>query len=278
MDTTDLRSKTALVTGAGSGIGKETALLLGARGADLAICDLDEAGLATTEERLRAMGRTVLARRVDVADREQMSGFAEAVHARVAAVDLLVNNAGVGLGASFADTTLDDWDWIIGINLMGVVHGCHFFVPKMVERGTGGHVVNVSSAAGFFANEALCAYATTKFAVFGLSEALREELHRSRIGVTVICPGIIDTPITRTSRTRGAFDSPEFRQQMVDAYAKRNYTPQRVAESILTAVHRNRGVAPVSPEAWGLYYLKRLVPGLVGRISRALGERQRRSL
>ncbi len=276
MNTTDLRGKTALVTGAGSGIGKETALLLGARGADLVVCDLKEEGLAETVHQLQEMGRSVFARRVDVADREQMRAFAADVHDRVAAVDLLVNNAGVGLGASFADTTLDDWDWIVGINLMGVVHGCHFFVPKMVERATGGHVVNVSSAAGYYATEPLCAYATTKFGVFGLSEALREELHRSGIGVTVICPGVINTPITRSSRGRGVFDLPAFREQAVQAYQKRNYTPERVAQNILKAVGRGRAVAPVSPEAWGLYFTKRLAPGFVAWLSRTMNARQRR--
>ena len=276
MDTTDLSGKTALVTGAGSGIGRETALLLGARGADLVICDLDEAGLAETEKRLVDLGRSVFSRRVDVADREQMRAFSEAVHERVPAVDLLVNNAGVGLAASFADTTLDDWDWIVGINLMGVVHGCHFFLPEMIERGVGGHVVNVSSAAGFVAAEPLCAYATTKFAVFGLSEALQQELHRSGIGLTVICPGIINTPITRSSRGRGVFDRSDTRAELVESYERRNYTPERVARNILKAVQRDRVVGPVSPEAWGMWFLKRLSPALVRWIGRTSTERQLR--
>ena len=276
MDTTDLSGKTALVTGAGSGIGRETALLLGTRGADLVICDLDEAGLAETEKRLVDLGRSVFSRRVDVADREQMRAFSEAVHERVPAVDLLVNNAGVGLAASFADTTLDDWDWIVGINLMGVVHGCHFFLPEMIERGVGGHVVNVSSAAGFVAAEPLCAYATTKFAVFGLSEALQQELHRSGIGLTVICPGIINTPITRSSRGRGVFDRSDTRAELVESYERRNYTPERVARNILKAVQRDRVVGPVSPEAWGMWFLKRLSPALVRWIGRTSTERQLR--
>src|SRR4051795_4961464 len=145
MDTTDLSGRTAVVTGAGSGIGRETALLCARRGANLAICDVDEAGLAETERRARALGREVIARRVDVSDREQMRAFAD----EVPAVDLLVNNAGVGLAADFQDTLLDDWDWIVSINLMGVVHGCHFFVPAMVERGAGGPGANLSAMGGF---------------------------------------------------------------------------------------------------------------------------------
>ncbi len=270
MDVRDLHGKTAVVTGAASGIGKATALALAKRGADLVVCDVDETGLAATAAAIEALGRNVFFRRVDVASRAQMQEFAAAVHERVPAVDLLINNAGVGLGASFRDTTLEDWDWIVSINLMGVVHGCHFFLPPMIARGHGGHVVNVSSAAGYVATEPLCAYATTKFAVLGLSEALREELERHRIGVTAVCPGIINTPITRTARLRGPAATPEARAQMVAFYERRNYPPERVAENILKAVQRNRAVAPISPEAWFLYYVKRLSPALLRVLNRWL--------
>lgn len=270
MDVRDLHGKTALVTGAASGIGKATALALAKRGADLVVCDVDETGLAATAAAIEALGRNVFFRRVDVASRAQMQEFAAAVHEGVPAVDLLINSAGVGLGASFRDTTLEDWDWIVSINLMGVVHGCHFFLPPMIARGHGGHVVNVSSAAGYVATEPLCAYATTKFAVLGLSEALREELERHRIGVTAVCPGIINTPITRTARLRGPAATPEARAQMVAFYERRNYPPERVAENILKAVQRNRAVAPISPEAWFLYYVKRLSPALLRVLNRWL--------
>jgi len=270
MDTTNLQGRLALVTGAGSGIGRETALLCARRGADLAICDVDEQGLASTEEAARALGRSAIARRVDVSDAEQMKAFADAVHGEAGPVDLLVNNAGVGLGAGLLDTTLEDWRWIVDINLMGVVHGCHFFVPEMVRRGTGGHVANLSSLAGFHSSPALLAYSTTKFAVLGLSEALREELHPHGIGVTAICPGVINTPITRNTRLRGQFDTPELRERTVRTYARRNYGPEKVAEKILRAVQRNRSVAPVAPEAWVGYGLKRLSPRAAGWVARRL--------
>src|SRR5207247_1442113 len=182
-----------------------------------------ENGLAEAEGQIRALGRDVLARRVDVASREAMREFADTVHQQVEAVDILMNNAGVGLGGGFLDTTLDDWDWIIGINLLGVVHGCHFFVPKMVARRRGGHVVNVASAAAFTATEALSAYSTTKFGVFGLSEALRDELTPHGIGVTAVCPGIINTPITATSRLRGPNATDAARRLMIAMYQRRNY-------------------------------------------------------
>ena len=278
MDIRDLTNKTAVVTGAGSGIGKETALALARRGATLAICDLNETGLAETAEQARGCGREVLAQRVDVANRHEMREFAAAVHDRVAAVDILMNNAGVGLGAGFLDTSLEDWDWITSINLMGVVHGCHFFLPPMVARKAGGHVVNVASAAAFSATEALSAYSTTKFAVLGLSEALRDELAPHGIGVTAVCPGVINTPITGTARMRGPHANEAARRRIIQVYQRRNYGPERVAVNILKAIQRNRAVAPVSPEAWFMYYLKRALPGVVFRLNRVMAERMRRQL
>lgn len=265
--------KIVLVTGAASGIGRATALAFARAGADLALCDVNEDGLRETAARVRDLGREVLAERVDVASQEQMEAFAARVHGRYEAVDILMNNAGVALGARFRDTTLADWRWILDINLWGVILGCHLFVPAMVMRGRGGHVVNVSSAAGYMAAEALCAYSTTKFAVLGLSEALRDELARHGIGVTTVCPGIIDTPIVQSSRMRGPDMTPETRARIAAVYRRRGYGPDRVAANILKAVQRNRAVAPISPEAWFFYYLKRLAPGVLARLNRAVSAR-----
>jgi NAD(P)-dependent dehydrogenase (short-subunit alcohol dehydrogenase family) len=270
---TAFAGKTALVTGAGSGIGRATALAFARRGADLVLCDVNEAGLGETASAARALGRTVTAERVDVASRRDMEAFATAVHREREAVDILMNNAGVGLGGGLLDTPLEDWEWVLSINLWGVIHGCHFFVPPMVRRGRGGHVVNVSSAAGYLATAALAAYSTTKFAVFGLSEALRDELHPHGIQVTTVCPGVINTPITTSARMRGAAASEAARKVMVESYQRRNYSPERVAANILKAIAKNRPVAPISPEAWTMYFMKRLAPGLTARFSRAMWTR-----
>ena len=270
MDVRDLSGKTVLVTGAGSGIGRESAIAFGSRGADLVICDVDEAGLAQTEETLTTTGRSVLSRRVDVANPEEMRAFAEEVHEQVRALDILMNNAGVGLAASFLDTSLEDWDWLLRINLRGVIHGCHFFLPPMVSRGVGGHVVNVASLAAYMPSEELSAYTTSKYAVLGLSEALRNELHRHRIGVTAVCPGVINTNLTGNSRMRGAADAPGERERLAQTYKRRNYGPERVASNVLKAIQRNRTVAPISPESWIIYYLKRLAPGAVHALTRRI--------
>ena len=276
MELADLSGRMALVTGAASGIGRATALELARRGADLALCDLDAAGLEATAQAARALGREVIAREADVAQEASLCAFADAVHARVAAVDLLVNNAGVALAGGLLDTTSEDWDWILGVNLRGVVRGCALFVPAMVRRGGGGHVVIVSSAAGFTPSQALLAYCTTKFAVLGLAESLAEELRPHGIGVTALCPGFIDTPLTRSARLRGEYDRAEVRERIVSGYRRRGYGPERVARALVRAVERGRVVAPIAPEAWALYYARRFAPGLLRRASARLAARGRR--
>jgi NAD(P)-dependent dehydrogenase (short-subunit alcohol dehydrogenase family) len=273
MDIRSLQGKTGLVTGAASGIGLESALAFAGRGADLVICDVDEPGLVAATERIEELGSQVFARRVDVSSADEMRAFADEVHGRVEAFDILMNNAGVAIGGPFLSTSLEDWNWILGINTLGVVHGCHLFIPKMVERGKGGHVINVSSAAGYSASSMLAAYNATKFSVLGLSEALWEELRPHGIGVTAVCPGLIDTPITRNARLVGAMDKLEKREEMVEGYQRRGYTPDRVARNILKAVEKDRLVAPISPEAWGLYYLKRFAPWLLRRLGLWMSKR-----
>ena len=272
MDVSDLRGLTVLVTGAGSGIGLELARACARRGARLALCELDEDRVTEAERAVRELGCDVLARKVDVGSRAEMEDFAADLHRRWGPVDLLVNNAGVGLGGFFLETPLDDWEWITRANLFGVVHGCHLFVPEMVKRGRPGHVVNVASAAAYAPLPAQSAYAATKSAVLGLSLTMRAELRSAGIGVTAVCPGFIDTPIVERARLRGAVGDPEKRRRTAAFYRRRGYGPERVARNTLRAVQRNRAVAPISLEAWGLYYASRFTPGLLrwvnGRLAR----------
>jgi NAD(P)-dependent dehydrogenase (short-subunit alcohol dehydrogenase family) len=264
----ELKGKRVLVTGAASGIGRATALAFAAQGAELWLCDIDERGLSETVEAIRASGSSAQGRRVDVADREAMRAFADEVHASAGVLDVLVNNAGVALAGGFLDTPLEDWDWVVSINLWGVIHGCAFFIPPMVDRAQGGHVVNVSSSAAFVAASLLPAYSTTKFAVLGLSEALRAELGDHGIGVTAICPGVIDTPITRSVRRRGRLSADETHGRVMADFHRRGYGPEKVAARIIGAVRANRAVVPVAPEAWLLYLLKRLSPTAAAALGR----------
>ena len=170
MNVKNLRNRVVLVTGAGCGMDHATALLSARRGARLAICDLNETGLKETAEAASELGAEVFAQTINVTDAEAMGEFADAVHARFDTVDLLINNAGIGVLAGFLDTAPEDWERQLAVNLMGVVHGCERFIPRMIERGRGGQVVNVASSAGYSAIPAMFAYSATKFAVFGFSE------------------------------------------------------------------------------------------------------------
>ena len=274
MDVKNLIGRVGVVTGAGSGIGRATALALAERGADLAICDIDEGGLKATADRARGTGRQVLEMRVDVANAEEMRAFADRTFAELRRVDVLVNNAGIGIGGEFVHVPLQEWDTILGVNLKGVVHGCTFFTPRMIEADHPSHIVNVASMAGYFAAPGMSAYCATKYAVVGFSECLRLELQASGIGVTAICPGIINTPIVRTGRIYGPLATDENRERGVALYEKRGYGPERVAKNILRAIQRNRAVAPVSPEAWIGYYVKRLFPGFTRWLSGVMWRRQ----
>ena len=192
----------AVITGAGSGMGRETAVLAARQGAHLALCDINEAGLKESAELAMARRVEVLTQVVDVSDAADMQAFAAAVYDRFGRVDLLVNNAGIAVLATFLDTELSDWTRMLDVNVMGVVHGSHAFVPKMVQQGSGGQIVNVASTTSYQPLPAMHAYSVTKSAAFGLSEALRIELAPHGIGVTAVCPGVINTAIT-TSIVRG---------------------------------------------------------------------------
>jgi short-subunit dehydrogenase len=183
-------------------------------------------------------------------------------------LDVLINNAGVGVVGSFMGTEAKTWRWALDINVMGVVHGCQLFVPKMIEHKTQGHVVNTASAAGYSAAKLMPVYAATKFAVVGLSDALRAELRSQRIPVTTLCPGVIDTPITkRAKRTGNLADKPDFSERAAKLYRLRNFTPSRVAQAVIHAVEtRHSGILPVSPEAWLLYYGSRFTPKVLSRM------------
>lgn len=264
----DFTDKWVLVTGAGSGIGRETARAFAGKGGRLLLVDVNDDGNEETRRLIAEAGGEARVFHTDVGDPTAMKTLAEQVHTEIPAVDVLVNNAGIGAAGDFVDTTLETWRRVIDINLMGVVHGCHYFLPAMKERGQGGHVVNIASAAAFLAMPQMSAYATSKFAVLGLTESLRAELAEHGIGVSAICPGIINTPIVVNAVYEGSIGADAgVRDRIVEFYHKRNYTPEQVAKGILAAVRHNTGVKPVSPESWAMYYLRRLAPGLMSWLS-----------
>lgn len=259
--------RVVVVTGAGSGIGRATALMAAAEGARVVATDVHQARLDTLAQELGE--RALLVRQVDVSDRKAMADLAADVHARVPAVDVLVNNAGVSVGGQFLDISLDDWDWLLGINLKGVVHGCHFFIPRMVDRKRG-HVVNIASIFGIHAPPGVTAYAASKFGVLGMSRSLRAELAPHGVGVTAICPGMINTSIVADGRLAGGIE--RGRARMVERF-KKGAPPEAVARAIFDAVRDNAAVRTVGRDAWALHQLTRLLPAAAYRVSAAMARR-----
>ncbi|HET7544738.1 MAG TPA: SDR family NAD(P)-dependent oxidoreductase [Polyangiaceae bacterium] len=254
-----------VVTGAASGIGRAIALAFARGGAELFVCDLSSERLPALEAELLTEGAArVHVAVVDVGSRDAMANFCETV-CRTGPPDVLVNNAGVGLAGGLLETSLEDWQWIMSANLWGVVYGCHYFAPKMAARGRG-HIVNIASVAGFYTPEIMTAYGTTKHAVVGLSEGLRAELATFGVGVTVVCPGFINTPIAANMRVRGAHQRAEVQQ----FFETRKYSAECVANAVLRAVQHNPALLPVTPQAWALYAMKRIAPSLGPRLLSSL--------
>ncbi|WP_327724458.1 SDR family oxidoreductase [Streptomyces europaeiscabiei] len=260
-----------LVTGAAGGIGRATAFAFAEAGARVVAVDLDAEGAARTAELSRLSGAPeAWAEAVDVSDEQAMEKLSEKVAAEYGVVDVLVNNAGIGLSGSFLDTTPEDWRKVLDVNLWGVIHGCRLFGRQMAERGQGGHIVNTASAAAYLPSRSLPAYSTSKAAVLMLSECLRAELAGQGIGVSAICPGIVNTNITSTARFAGVDAEEEKRRQRkaTRLYGLRNYPPEKVADAVLRAVVRNQAVVPVTPEAHGGRFMSRFAPRALRALAR----------
>lgn len=265
----DLRGRVAVVTGAAKGIGRATALELAARGARVAGCDTDEVALSATLRECDALGApSTLGATVDVSDAGQMQAFAERVERELGPTLCLVNNAGVGVSAGFFDTELEDWDWLLRVNLWGTIHGARAFAPAMRARRAG-RIVNVASASGYCNLPALAAYGTTKYAVVGLSEALRAELLPFGVMVSVVCPGIVATSILDSARIRGVRDVEAERRSLQELYRRRGHAPELVAKAIVGALKSAKALVPVTSEAWLLYVLKRAMPTALPWLLRA---------
>ncbi len=263
MAISDLKGKQVLVTGAAAGIGRSTALAFARRGANLVISDVNPARLAEVKKEVEALGVACLAHAANVADEAAMRDFAAEVHATVGAVDVLVNNAGIGYLGAFLKSPLDSWRRILDINVMGVVHGCHFFLPKMVEAGGARRVVNIASLAGIAAAPNMSAYAASKHAVMGLCDVLAMELAGTGVGVTAVCPGIINTEITANNANVSAAISAEQIAKLRAYYKATGVSPDVVAEAIVKGVQRGRDLVLVGPWAKPMHHLKRVSRKLV---------------
>jgi NAD(P)-dependent dehydrogenase (short-subunit alcohol dehydrogenase family) len=237
----DLAGRRTLVTGAASGIGRATAELAARRGAELVLTDIDSAGLERAVRGIRSAGGTVSHHRAfDITDRDAVVDFAAEVHAGGRATAVVMNVAGVSTWGTIDRLSHEDWRQMIEVNLLGPISVLESFVPPMIEAGAGGHVVNVSSAAGLFGLPWHGAYSASKFGLRGASEVLRFDLRKHGIGVSLVCPGAVRTPLVETSKIVGVDrDSPRMRK-MVERFEGRAVSPLRVAERIVEGVERNR--------------------------------------
>lgn len=273
---TTFDGRTFVVTGAASGIGRALALHLASRGSDVAICDVNEDELAVTARDVERRGRKATAEVVDVADRGAMHAFAERVieaHGRVHGV---INNAGVSVTDRVATMSYEDLEWIVGINLWGVIHGTKAFLPHLIENGDG-WVVNVSSVFGIIAVPGQSAYNLTKFAVRGYTESLRQELDGT--GVTALCvhPGGIKTNIVRNSRHHDAEVDKETAVKGFDEQLART-TAEDAARIIVEAMERRAPRVLVGPDAYVIDVVQRIVPERYTKIFKLFNERGRAKL
>lgn len=199
----DLKGRVAVVTGGGSGIGSGICRALAAEGVKVVVSDIDEDAAAEVADSIRGEGGTAIPVRTDVAQRSDVEALAKRTIAELGRVDIVCNNAGVLVGGPILETTEDDWQWLLSVNMMGVVHGSQVFAPLFLERGEG-HIVNTASVGGFLSFSTLAIYCASKYAVVGYSEALQMELTPRGIGVSILCPGMVRTNLSSSDRLRPA--------------------------------------------------------------------------
>lgn len=243
----DLRGKAAVVTGAAEGIGKAIAVRAAKEGMKLVLADINLAELERTAAELEAKGATVFARHVDVANEDEVNELADAAFATFGKVHLLVNNAGVALGKPAWETSQRDWDWVMGVNLYGVTNGIRAFVPRMIQAGEEGHVVNTASIAGLLSVPGMAAYNASKFAVVTVSEGMQHDLvlRKANIKVSVLCPGWVKTRITQSERNRTPTERTDVKVldaatvkvfQAVQRAVDTGKPPSEIADAVFAAV------------------------------------------
>ncbi|MFC9254759.1 SDR family NAD(P)-dependent oxidoreductase [Amycolatopsis thailandensis] len=261
--------KVAVITGAGSGIGRALAIELAGRGARLALSDVDAVRVADTVASCEKAGATAKAYALDVADRDAVLSHAEEVAVDFGGANLVVNNAGVALGATVEEMTWDDYDWLMGINLGGVVNGTKAFLPQVIASGDG-HIVNLSSVFGFIGVPTQSAYNAAKFAVRGFTEALRQEMLIARHPVAVSCvhPGGIKTNIARDARGGVERDI----DKAAEGFEKiARTTPEKAAQTIVRGIERGTARILIGPDAYAIDAIPRVLGSFYQRPLALLG-------
>jgi len=239
----DYQGKVAVVTGGGSGIGRSLAHAFAKRGARIALADIEKPALDAVATELARAGTEVLALRVDVADSRQVAQLAESVYEAFGAAHVLCNNAGIGIGGRVKDLSLEEWNWILRVNLFGVIHGLHAFLPHMLASGEPCHIVNTASLAGLVSMPGLAPYSASKYAVVAISEAPAMECAGSNVGVSVVCPGWVKTRIAESERHAGlgiparpVTQEMQMRQGLLRAVIDGGADPDLIAQRVLEGI------------------------------------------
>lgn len=247
----ELKNKKALVTGAASGIGKAIALSMAHEGAEVFLADLNQKDLESVHAQIESIGGKSRTRLVDVADQKQVEGMINAAIGEMGHLDILVNNAGVTLIGEARDYNLEDWEWIMGVNLWSQIYSIHYVLPHMFERKAG-HIINMASAAGLVGLPGNAAYSATKFGIVGMSEVLRAELKPHGIIITVVCPGGVQTSFEKNARVRGL---PHYQPgSFVKSHER---SPDLIADRIIGAIQKEKFLVIIGAEAKLLYQIKR---------------------
>ncbi|MFB7719136.1 SDR family NAD(P)-dependent oxidoreductase [Nocardia sp. NPDC056100] len=258
----DLRSAVAVVTGAGSGIGRGTANALADEGAKVIVADLDIAGAEQTVAGIRANGGQAAAYRIDVSDTQALEAFADTVSAEHGVPTVVVNNAGILVGGPILDVPLADFERIMAVNTMAIIHGCRIFGERMVEHGRGGHLVNIASMGAFAPYRLGTPYCVSKAAVKHFSDCVRAEFAQYGIGVTAVCPGLIATNLAETAEMATISDGQAdvVKEAVARGMALVAMDPDKAGRHIVSAIKRNQAIKPIRAEAWLSYGLSRLSP------------------
>lgn len=256
-----LRNKVAVITGAGSGIGRALALAFADEGCHLALADISETGLAETVKALAGKPVNITTHIANVADKERMRLLPAEIESAHGAIHLLFNNAGVTINKTFEESTLEEIEFVTGINQWGVIYGCHFFLPYLKKQPES-HIVNTSSLAGFLGLPNQTSYCLTKAAVKSLSESLRTELSRLNVGVTSIHPGTIRTNILNAAASRSGKNM-ERTEKLAGLMARFGMPPEKLAQKVVRAVKENRMQVRIGFDAYLGDWLKRLLPRAV---------------
>ena len=265
----NFKNKNIIITGAGSGIGRALSIDFASRGANLALSDIDEDSLNETITLVKSFNIKSFAKELDVADKAAMNKYPEEVLENLGEPDVIINNAGVTLTATFEEHTVEDFEWLFGIDFWGVLYGCKYFLPYLLKRPEA-HIVNISSIFGLISVPGQSSYNAAKFAVRGLTESMRQELEETNVSISCIHPGGIKTNIARKAKFKsGPMGTSQ--SEFIDKFDEITYTtPQQAAKTIINGIINKEEKVLIGPDAYFIDGIQRILPVQYSKVVKAL--------